>query len=190
MALACGASTYSWLWDLSLEEAVHRIANMGFKYFELMSAPLHCWPRGWSQADRTAFRKLYKSRGLLFLLVFGCLMETAAAIIMLVPILAPISASYGIHLLHFGFVVVSGDRPPYAALGNGPVCRLRPGQHLHRAAVPTRLAPSGLAINRLGPRHLLSGIDVVDPAALWVCMSPSGAVQLPSQAVTNSEETS
>jgi len=42
----------------------------------------------------------------LFLLVVGCLMETAAAIIMLVPILAPIAAIYGIHPLHFGFVVV------------------------------------------------------------------------------------
>ncbi len=42
----------------------------------------------------------------LFLLVVGCLMETAAAIIMLVPILAPIAISYGIHPLHFGFVVV------------------------------------------------------------------------------------
>src|SRR5512147_730544 len=42
----------------------------------------------------------------LFLLIVGCLMETAAALIMLVPILAPIAASYGIHPLHFGFVVV------------------------------------------------------------------------------------
>lgn len=42
----------------------------------------------------------------IFLLIVGCLMETAAALIMLVPILAPIAASYGIHPLHFGFVVV------------------------------------------------------------------------------------
>jgi tripartite ATP-independent transporter DctM subunit len=42
----------------------------------------------------------------LFLLVVGCLMETTAALIMLVPILAPIAASYGIHPVHFGFVVV------------------------------------------------------------------------------------
>ena len=42
----------------------------------------------------------------LFLLLVGCLMETAAALIMLVPILAPIAASYGIHPLHFGFLVV------------------------------------------------------------------------------------
>ena len=42
----------------------------------------------------------------IFLLIVGCLMETAAALIMLVPILAPIAASYGIDPLHFGFVVV------------------------------------------------------------------------------------
>ncbi len=42
----------------------------------------------------------------IFLLIVGCLMETAAALIMLVPILAPIAVSYGIHPLHFGFVVV------------------------------------------------------------------------------------
>lgn len=42
----------------------------------------------------------------LFLLMVGCLMETAAALIMLVPILAPVAATYGIHPLHFGFVVV------------------------------------------------------------------------------------
>ena len=42
----------------------------------------------------------------LFLLVVGCLMETTAALIMLVPILAPIAVSYGIHPVHFGFVVV------------------------------------------------------------------------------------
>lgn len=64
MPLTVGACTYSWLWDLPLQDAVHRIADMGFRYFELMSAPPHCWPRGWSAADRTAFRKLYESRGL------------------------------------------------------------------------------------------------------------------------------
>jgi L-ribulose-5-phosphate 3-epimerase len=64
MPLTVGACTYSWLWDLPLQDALHRIADMGFKYFELMSAPPHCWPRGWSSADRTAFRKLYESRGL------------------------------------------------------------------------------------------------------------------------------
>ena len=64
MALTVGACTYSWLWDRPLQDAVHRIADMGFTYFELMSAPPHCWPREWSAAERTAFRKLYESRGL------------------------------------------------------------------------------------------------------------------------------
>ncbi len=64
MPLTVGACTYSWLWDLPLQDTVQRIADMGFKYFELMSAPPHCWPREWSAADRTAFRKLYESRGL------------------------------------------------------------------------------------------------------------------------------
>ncbi len=64
MPLTVGACTYSWLWNCPLQDAVHRIAEMGFKYFELMSAPPHCWPRGWSAADRTAFRRLYESLGL------------------------------------------------------------------------------------------------------------------------------
>jgi len=64
MPLTVGACTYSWLWDLPLADTVHRIADVGFRYFELMSHVPHCWPRGWSAADRGRFRKLYESRGL------------------------------------------------------------------------------------------------------------------------------
>lgn len=64
MPLTCGACTYSYLWDLSLGEAVHRLADLGFRYFELMTTVPHCWPRGWSAGDRGAFRRLYESRGL------------------------------------------------------------------------------------------------------------------------------
>lgn len=64
MPLTVGACTYSWLWDRPLQDAVHRIAEMGFKYFELMSTPPHCWPRDYSAADRTGFRRLYESLGL------------------------------------------------------------------------------------------------------------------------------
>lgn len=42
----------------------------------------------------------------LFLLVVGCLMDLSAAMIMFVPILAPIAMSYGLDPIHFGFVVV------------------------------------------------------------------------------------
>ena len=62
--LTVGACTYSWLWDLPLEQAVHRIADLGFRYFEFMTTPPHCWPRDWSAADRRAFRRLYESRDL------------------------------------------------------------------------------------------------------------------------------
>ncbi|HXZ43554.1 MAG TPA: TRAP transporter large permease, partial [archaeon] len=42
----------------------------------------------------------------IFLLIVGCLMDLSAAMIMLVPILAPIAATYGVDPLHFGFIVV------------------------------------------------------------------------------------
>jgi len=42
----------------------------------------------------------------IFLLIVGCLLDLSAAIIMFVPILAPIALIYGIDPLHFGFVVV------------------------------------------------------------------------------------
>jgi tripartite ATP-independent transporter DctM subunit len=41
-----------------------------------------------------------------FLLIVGCLMDLSAAMIMLVPILAPIALTYGVDPLHFGFIVV------------------------------------------------------------------------------------
>jgi len=42
----------------------------------------------------------------LFLLGVGMFMETFAAIIILGPILAPIAASYGIHPVHFGMIMI------------------------------------------------------------------------------------
>jgi C4-dicarboxylate transporter DctM subunit len=42
----------------------------------------------------------------IFLLFVGCLMDLSAAMIMFVPILAPIAMSYGLNPLHFGFIVV------------------------------------------------------------------------------------
>jgi sugar phosphate isomerase/epimerase len=64
MPLTVGACTYSWLWSHPLEHAVRRIADLGFRYFEFMTTPPHCWPRDWSAEDRRAFRTLYESCGL------------------------------------------------------------------------------------------------------------------------------
>lgn len=62
--LTVGACTYGYLWDVPLAEAVRRIAALGFRYFELMTTAPHCWPRGWSGADRAAFRRHYEGCGL------------------------------------------------------------------------------------------------------------------------------
>lgn len=63
MSRTCGACTYSYLWGLSLEDTVHRLADIGFTYFELMATPPHCWPQDWSLASRATFRRLCGSRG-------------------------------------------------------------------------------------------------------------------------------
>ena len=42
----------------------------------------------------------------IFLLIVGCLLDLSAAIIMFVPILAPVALVYGVDPLHFGFMVV------------------------------------------------------------------------------------
>jgi C4-dicarboxylate transporter DctM subunit len=41
-----------------------------------------------------------------FLLLVGCFMETAPALIILVPVLAPVATKLGINPIHFGFVFV------------------------------------------------------------------------------------
>ncbi len=41
-----------------------------------------------------------------FLIIVGCLIESVAAYVMFVPILAPMAAAYGLHPLYFGFLVI------------------------------------------------------------------------------------
>jgi TRAP-type C4-dicarboxylate transport system permease large subunit len=53
-------------------------------------------------ADPTMFLVLVN----LLLLVVGCLIEGLAAMVVLVPILAPVAAQLGIDPIHFGLVVV------------------------------------------------------------------------------------
>ena len=64
MSLTVGAATYAWLWDQSLEYAIDRIADIGFRSFEIMTAPPHVWPRGMDVAARRALRRHYEKRGL------------------------------------------------------------------------------------------------------------------------------
>jgi len=64
MSLTVGAATYAWLWDQSLEYAIDRIADIGFRTFEIMTAPPHVWPRGMDAAARRALRRHYEKRDL------------------------------------------------------------------------------------------------------------------------------
>ncbi|MBW2149573.1 MAG: TRAP transporter large permease [Deltaproteobacteria bacterium] len=41
-----------------------------------------------------------------FLLIVGCVLEPASAMVMLMPIISPIATSFGIHSLHLGIIVV------------------------------------------------------------------------------------
>jgi len=43
----------------------------------------------------------------IFLLLVGCILEPASAMVMLMPILSPIADSFGIHPLHMGIIVVT-----------------------------------------------------------------------------------
>ena len=54
----------------------------------------------------------------IFLLLVGAVMSGTAAVIILVPILAPIAQAYGINLVHFGMIItynmaIGGITPPY-----------------------------------------------------------------------------
>jgi C4-dicarboxylate transporter DctM subunit len=42
----------------------------------------------------------------IFLLMVGCVLDTTAAILILSPILFPVAAVYGIHIIHFGLIMV------------------------------------------------------------------------------------
>ncbi|MBI2322807.1 MAG: sugar phosphate isomerase/epimerase [Chloroflexi bacterium] len=64
MSLALGASTYSYLYDYTLDDSLQRIADLGFRYVELLTMPPHLWapdPRG---RARSALRARMESLGL------------------------------------------------------------------------------------------------------------------------------
>lgn len=64
MPIAPGGCTYSYLWTLPLDEAVRRLADLGFGSLELMATPPHLWPPDFSPAERTALRRLCAARGI------------------------------------------------------------------------------------------------------------------------------
>jgi sugar phosphate isomerase/epimerase len=64
VSLKLGAAVYTYLWDCPLEIALQRVADLGFKYIEIMSTPPHVWIRGLDKQDRQALRQVLASNGL------------------------------------------------------------------------------------------------------------------------------
>jgi C4-dicarboxylate transporter DctM subunit len=86
----------------------------------------------------------------LFLLLVGCFMETAAALIILVPILTPVAINMGLNPVHFGFIfvynlIIGLATPPlglclFVSCGIGKISL----EAISRAIVPFLLAEIGL----------------------------------------------
>ncbi|MDN5347617.1 MAG: hypothetical protein PWP65_1181 [Clostridia bacterium] len=64
MALKLGAATFSYLWKCPLEESFKALANMGYRYIEIPTAPPHFWPRSMDLKEREAIRKAAAKNGL------------------------------------------------------------------------------------------------------------------------------
>jgi len=99
MLIVATANIYSWI--LTKEQLPQRLATIMLEYID----------------NKFVFLMLVN----IFLIVVGMLMEGTAASIILIPLLAPIAASYGINLVHFGMVVVfnmaiGGISPPIGLL--------------------------------------------------------------------------
>lgn len=63
VSLRLGAATYTYLWDLPIDDAIRRLAGLGFRHVELMAAPPHLWPRDVDRLRREQLRNLCNSLG-------------------------------------------------------------------------------------------------------------------------------
>lgn len=62
--LRLGSATYSYLWSISLEDAIAEIARLGFRAIEIMATPPHAWPRDLDPERRSRLRHLCRDLGL------------------------------------------------------------------------------------------------------------------------------
>jgi L-ribulose-5-phosphate 3-epimerase len=62
--LQLGAATFTYLNRFGFEESLDHLAELGFKYLELMSTPPHFFPRDMSSAKRIETRRAIEARGL------------------------------------------------------------------------------------------------------------------------------
>ncbi|MBI4506662.1 MAG: sugar phosphate isomerase/epimerase [Chloroflexi bacterium] len=58
-----GCATFAYLYTCSLDEAVGRLADIGFRQIELCVSPPHVWPREMDAAARRAMRRIFDRHG-------------------------------------------------------------------------------------------------------------------------------
>ncbi len=63
MSFKIGASTYSYLYDYSMDDALKRLAKIGFRYIEILSMPPHLWAPDRNGPDRKALKSKLESFG-------------------------------------------------------------------------------------------------------------------------------
>jgi len=61
VSLKLGVSTYPYLYECSIEEALRKLSALGFTSVEIMVSLPHLWPRGLSERDRKELRGLIGS---------------------------------------------------------------------------------------------------------------------------------
>lgn len=64
MSLKLGAACISYLWKTSLSESLRSLADLGYRYVEVLSAPPHLWPRSMGEKERAEIRELAAAYGL------------------------------------------------------------------------------------------------------------------------------
>lgn len=59
-----GGITYTYLWALPLEDAVNRLADLGFTHVEIITTPPHCLPSAMDRSARRRMKRLLETGGL------------------------------------------------------------------------------------------------------------------------------
>ena len=62
--LAVSATTFSYMWTHSAKDAFSHLADVGYKTFELLLFPPHCWPADMTSAERGEIKTVLEDRGL------------------------------------------------------------------------------------------------------------------------------
>ncbi len=116
----------------------------------LIDAQVPAWLVEWTQ-DHVHSRAMFLLGLNLFLLVVGCLMDIFSAIVVVVPLIVPIAAAFGVNPVHLGIIFVANLELGYLTPPVGlnlflaSVCFKKPVLEIARATLPM-LGVLGIAV--------------------------------------------